>query len=88
MKHVGSNLGALLLFAVEASQQEAARPRAEAGLHYSWLHVNSAHLDDQRTGTGGVGLLPVQCQPRGERARLGTIRRRQPALSSESYAHS
>jgi hypothetical protein len=48
-------LGALLLFAVAANAQEVATPRVEVGLNYSWLHINSANFDDQRTGNGGSG---------------------------------
>jgi opacity protein-like surface antigen len=32
-------------------------PRVEVGLEYSWLHVNSANYDYQRTGNGGSGYL-------------------------------
>ena len=32
-------------------------PTFEAGLSYSWLHVNSANYDLQRTGNGGSGYL-------------------------------
>jgi hypothetical protein len=46
-------LGALLLSAVAASAQEIATPKVEVGLTYSWLHVNSANYDFQRTGNGG-----------------------------------
>jgi hypothetical protein len=50
-------LGALLLSAVAASAQEAATPKVEIGLSYSWLHVNSANNDFQRTGNGGSAYL-------------------------------
>jgi hypothetical protein len=33
--------------------QEVATPKYEVGLNYSWLHVNSANFDFQRTGNGG-----------------------------------
>src|SRR5580700_7913021 len=50
-------LGALLLSAVAASAQEIATPKVEVGLSYSWLHVNSANFDYQRTGNGGSGYF-------------------------------
>lgn len=46
-------LGALLISAVAASAQEVAVPKVEVGLNYSWLHVNAANFDYQRTGNGG-----------------------------------
>jgi hypothetical protein len=50
-------LGALLLSALAASAQEVAVPKVEVGLNYSWLHVNSANFDFQRTGNGGSGYV-------------------------------
>jgi hypothetical protein len=32
-------------------------PKYEIGLNYSWLHVNSANQDRQRTGNGGSGYF-------------------------------
>jgi hypothetical protein len=49
-------LGVLLLSAIAASAQETT-PKVEIGLNYSWLHVNSANFDYQRTGNGGSGYL-------------------------------
>jgi len=37
--------------------QEVNTPRVEVGMEYSWLHVNSANYDFQRTGNGGSGYL-------------------------------
>jgi hypothetical protein len=34
--------------------QEPAAPKYRVGLNYSWLHVNSANLDFQSTGNGGL----------------------------------
>ena len=47
----------LLAFAPAASAQEETTPALEVGLNYSWLHVNSANYDYQRTGNGGSGYL-------------------------------
>jgi hypothetical protein len=49
-------LGAVMLCAVGASAQETI-PKVEVGLNYSWLHVNSANYDYQRTGNGGAGYI-------------------------------
>jgi hypothetical protein len=46
-------IGALLLTSTAASAQETSTSKYEAGLNYSWLHVNSGNLDLQRTGNGG-----------------------------------
>jgi hypothetical protein len=46
-----------MLSAVAASGQETSRPNVEVGLNYSWLHVNSANYDYQRTGNGGSGYV-------------------------------
>ena len=42
---------------VTAKAQEATTPKYEVGLNYSWLHVNSANYDLQRTGNGGSGYF-------------------------------
>ncbi len=39
------------------SAQEISTPKYEVGLNYSWLHVNSANNDYQRTGNGGSGYF-------------------------------
>ena len=56
-------LGALLLSAVAASAQEAGTPKVEIGLTYSWLHVNSANFDFQRTGNGGSAYFEYNVSP-------------------------
>jgi hypothetical protein len=50
-------VGTLMLSAVAASAQETTTPKVEVGLNYSWLHVNSANYDYQRTGNGGSGYF-------------------------------
>jgi opacity protein-like surface antigen len=50
-------LGTLMLSAVAVSAQETTTPKVEVGLNYSWLHVNSANYDYQRTGNGGSGYF-------------------------------
>jgi hypothetical protein len=57
MKALKCVLGTLMLSAVAASAQETTTPRVEVGLDYSWLHVNSANYDFQRTGNGGSGYI-------------------------------
>src|SRR5271155_3231640 len=55
----------LILFVLEAclvagtvmNAQEPITPKYEVGLNYSWLHVNSANYDLQRTGNGGSGYF-------------------------------
>jgi hypothetical protein len=37
--------------------QEGSTPAFEIGLNYTWLHVNSANYDYQRTGNGGSGYF-------------------------------
>src|ERR1700757_2250309 len=37
--------------------QDERTPKFEVGLNYSWLHVNSANYDYQRTGNGGSGYF-------------------------------
>jgi opacity protein-like surface antigen len=48
---------AFLVFSVAAHAQEISTPKYEVGLNYSWLHVNSANNDYQRTGNGGSGYF-------------------------------
>jgi outer membrane immunogenic protein len=40
-----------------ATAQEVYTPKYEMGVNYSWLHVNSANYDYQRTGNGGSGYF-------------------------------
>src|SRR5271155_875335 len=55
----------LILFVLEAclvagtvmNAQEPITPKYEVGVNYSWLHVNSANYDYQRTGNGGSGYF-------------------------------
>src|SRR6266568_3282082 len=54
MKAVQFALAAVLASGAVLSAQEGT-PRYEVGLNYSWLHVNSANQDRQRTGNGGSG---------------------------------
>src|SRR5258708_30684665 len=54
MKAVQFVLAAVLASGGVLSAQENT-PRYEVGLNYSWLHVNSANDDRQRTGNGGSG---------------------------------
>ena len=54
MKSVKFALAAILSSCAVLSAQEGT-PRYEVGLNYSWLHVNSANDDRQRTGNGGSG---------------------------------
>src|SRR5260370_22414914 len=55
MKAVKFALAAILASGGVLSAQEVGTPRYEVGLNYSWLHVNSANADRQRTGNGGSG---------------------------------
>ncbi len=57
MKHFRIGFGLLTLSAVVATAQETTTPKVEVGLNYSWLHVNSANYDYQRTGNGGSGYV-------------------------------
>jgi hypothetical protein len=50
-------MAALLVSGVTATAQETSTSRFEAGVNYSWLHVNSANFDLQRTGNGGSGYF-------------------------------
>jgi peptidoglycan-associated lipoprotein len=57
MKAVRIALAATLLYGAALSAQEVQVPKVEIGLNYSWLHVNSANYDYQRTGNGGSGTF-------------------------------
>ena len=48
-------LGVLLVSSAVMNAQEISIPKYEVGVNYSWLHVNSANYDRQRTGNGGSG---------------------------------
>jgi opacity protein-like surface antigen len=48
---------ALALSSVAFGQEETPTPKYEVGVNYSWLHVNSANSDYQRTGNGGSGYF-------------------------------
>jgi hypothetical protein len=50
-------LGVFLVSGVGIYAQETDVPKYEIGLNYSWLHVNSANYDYQRTGNGGSGYF-------------------------------
>jgi hypothetical protein len=50
-------LAAFVVFGSTAKAQETTTPKYEVGLSYSWLHVNSANYDRQRTGNGGSGYF-------------------------------
>jgi opacity protein-like surface antigen len=50
-------LGVFVASGFVLSAQEVSTPKWEVGLNYSWLHVNSANYDYQRTGNGGSGYL-------------------------------
>src|SRR5579864_6627480 len=52
-----SIFGVFVAFGVTAKAQETPTPKYEFGLNYSWLHVNSANYDYQRTGNGGSGYI-------------------------------
>src|ERR1700692_140579 len=49
-------LGVFLVSGAVMSAQETT-PKYEVGVNYSWLHVNSANFDLQRTGNGGSGYF-------------------------------
>src|SRR5580658_6873868 len=57
MKSLTLVLGTLLTSGAVSYAQEVATPKYEVGLDYSWLHVNSANSDFQRTGNGGSGYF-------------------------------
>src|SRR6202166_884503 len=52
-----SILAVFLTFGVSANAQETSTPKYEVGVNDSWLHVNSANYDYQRTGNGGSGYF-------------------------------
>ncbi|HTT77511.1 MAG TPA: outer membrane beta-barrel protein [Candidatus Binataceae bacterium] len=58
-----SLLTMFLGLSASASAQEESTPRYEVGLNYSWLHVNSANYDYQRTGNGGSGYFLYNLTP-------------------------
>jgi Outer membrane protein beta-barrel domain len=57
MKSLKYVLGVLLVSGAVMSAQEVSTPKYEVGANYSWLHVNSANYDYQRTGNGGSGYF-------------------------------
>ena len=57
MKSLKFVVGAFLASGVVLSAQEVYVPKYEVGMNYSWLHVNSANYDFQRTGNGGSGYF-------------------------------
>src|ERR1700750_3303679 len=57
MKTLRCALATGFLFTAAMSAQEVQVPKVEVGLNYSWLHVNSANYDFQRTGNGGSGYF-------------------------------
>ena len=57
MKVCSLLVGAFLVSGAILSAQETETPRYEIGVNYSWLHVNSANFDYQRTGNGGSGYI-------------------------------
>jgi len=57
MKSFKYVLGVFLVSGAIMSAQEISTPQFEVGLNYSWLHVNSANHDYQRTGNGGSGYV-------------------------------
>ena len=50
-------VAAFLAAGATAYAQEVSTPKYEIGVNYSWLHVNSANDDFQRTGNGGSGYF-------------------------------
>jgi len=60
-KHTVWTLASILVtffsFGATASAQDITTPKYEVGVNYSWLHVNSANDDRQRTGNGGSGYF-------------------------------
>ncbi len=52
-----SVLASFLAFSATASAQETYTPKYEVGVNYSWLHVNSANFDFQRTVNSGSGYF-------------------------------
>jgi outer membrane immunogenic protein len=49
--------GVVLFSGAIITAQEREVPKYEVGVNYSWLHVNSANYDFQRTGNGGSGYF-------------------------------
>lgn len=56
-QHAHPSLRFFWRFGAAARAQETSTPKYEVGLDYSWLHVNSANSDFQRTGNGGSGYF-------------------------------
>jgi opacity protein-like surface antigen len=63
MKALNFALGFILASTAVVSAQEVVTPKYEVGLNYSWLHVNSANQDRQRTGNGGSGYFEYNLSP-------------------------
>ena len=65
MKRWNLAVGIVLASAAALSAQEVVTPKYEAGVNYSWLHVNSAQGlgDRQRTGNGGSGYFEYNLNP-------------------------
>src|SRR5271165_1685930 len=57
MKACRFALGIILVSGSVIGAEEVYTPKYETGLNYSWLHVNSANYDYQRTGNGGSGYF-------------------------------
>src|ERR1700741_142195 len=57
MKSLRFVLGVVLASGLILAADETYTPKYEVGLNYSWLHVNSANYDHQRTGNGGSGYF-------------------------------
>src|SRR5271157_1601641 len=57
MKACKFALGIILVSGSVIGAEEVYTPKYETGLNYSWLHVNSANYDYQRTGNGGSGYF-------------------------------
>lgn len=48
---------AIFLISGAVLSAQETTPKYEVGINYSWLHVNSANYDYQRTGNGGSGYF-------------------------------
>jgi opacity protein-like surface antigen len=57
MKSIVLVLGTMLMSGAVLCAHEVATPKYELGLDHSWLHVNSANSDSQRSGNGGSGYF-------------------------------
>ena len=58
MKTLTLTIGAaLLLSGAILNAQTETTPKYEVGVNYSWLHVNAANYNYQRTGNGGSGYV-------------------------------